>query len=673
MRALSRRWQYLSVSLLLIILVTLLSGSRRETAPALAGIYRDNHLALTIPYNAPHAGSGTLVVELLDPEDQVLGRVERRVDVVNGAGIWKQDIRPAEPLPFDDLVWQRIHFQFQYNNEKTAVLQEIHAVSEILNRPILHIIGQNSYLAGAQAAVRVIVTDSATHEIAGKSSIRIELLEGDKPARILFQGAADHRGTAEAQFRFPAGLVGNYQLHFVAGTPLGDTETTQSVKLEDKTSILLTTEKRMYQPGQTIHIRTLLLDRSDHHAVASGRLTFEILDPHGNKVFKQISATDEYGIASAEFPLADEVNLGAYQLHALLGNPEASSNQAGLTFTVDRYVLPKFKVAIDFAGSNGKPKRDYRPGDHVIGTVQSNYFFGEPVVGGDITVKASSVDVQVAEAASATGHTGKDGAYHFDLRLPHFFAGRLLNNGTAPVLIEATVKDNSGHAEAHTEAVTVSDSSLLVTAIPEGGTLVPGLENQVFLLASYPDGTPAVANLHVHSIDAADQTATTDSRGVAVVRVTPKSKLESLEIIANDRQGNHVSTSVPLQQRGGTDQVLLRPDRAVYKAGDPMQLSIFSTAQSGPAFIDIVKDGQTILTKDIDITHGRAELTVNVTPDMAGTLCINVYRLSGDAQTIGDQRLVFVAPSGELRIQAIADAPVYKPGSDAHIQFPSHE
>ena len=59
------------------------------------------------------------------------------------------------------------------------------------------------------------------------------------------------------------------------------------MRLEDKVSILLTTEKPIYQPGQTIHVRALALDRSNHEAAASRKLTFEVEDSRGNKVFKK--------------------------------------------------------------------------------------------------------------------------------------------------------------------------------------------------------------------------------------------------------------------------------------------------------------------------------------------------------------------------------------------------
>src|ERR1017187_9506141 len=253
--------------------------------------------------------------------------------------------------------------------------------------------------------------------------------EPSQKPRPLFSGRLNRRGTLEAQFRLPAGLTGAAELHFIADTPIGSTEYTQSIRLDDKASILLTTEKPIYQPGQTIHVRALALDRDGHQADSARKLTFELEDSRGNKVFKKITETDKFGIASAEFSLADEVNLGTYHLRALMGSSAAPSNTAEIALDVEHYVLPKFKVDVEFTQKDGKPKRDYRPGDHVTGTVRANYFFGKPVDHADVTIKASSMDVAVFEAASATGKTDDDGGYRFDLKLPGYFAGRPLSQG----------------------------------------------------------------------------------------------------------------------------------------------------------------------------------------------------------------------------------------------------
>jgi uncharacterized protein YfaS (alpha-2-macroglobulin family) len=466
-------------------------------------------------------------------------------------------------------------------------------------------LGQESYIAGAKAAVRVIVMDSNDKAIPGRRSVKIELLDaGNKlaedKARTLFSARLNDRGTTEAQFRFPAGMVGNYKLRYIAETPIGSTEFTQDVRLEDKVSILLTSEKPIYQPGQTIHVRALALNRADHEAAAKRPLTFEVEDSRGNKVFKTVTTTDQFGVASAEFGLADEVNLGTYHLRALMGDAGAPTNTAEIALNVERYVLPKFKVAVEFGENGKKQKRGYQPGDHVTGTVRANYFFGKPVDHAELTMKASAMDVTLFEAASAKGKTDSEGSYHFDLTLPKYFAGRPLDHGAARVLIEATVKDSAGHSESRGQPITVSDSPILITAIPEGGTLVPNLQNQVFILTSYPDGTPATSEVTVRSSGDGDQHVSTDDGGIAIIAIKAKEGKDALGIEARDQEGNQASSKVELEARAGEDQILLRTERAVYRAGERIKLKVFSTKARGAAYVDIVKEGQTVLTRDLD-------------------------------------------------------------------------
>ena len=54
---------------------------------------------------------------------------------------------------------------------------------------------------------------------------------------------------------------------------------------------------------------------------ASDLLTFEVEDAKGNKVFKTTLKTSEFGIASVDFQLADEVNMGDYQVRAVHRRP----------------------------------------------------------------------------------------------------------------------------------------------------------------------------------------------------------------------------------------------------------------------------------------------------------------------------------------------------------------
>jgi uncharacterized protein YfaS (alpha-2-macroglobulin family) len=649
----------------------LLAGTSGPENPApVSATYVRGVLRAAIPYHASRAGAGLLTLEVVNPEDEILARSERRTSVPAGAGVWRDDLRLTRPLATGELAWHRLRYQFAYDAAGTAPVHGVEAISDILRMPELRIVGQQTWLSGAPAAVRVVVSDSRNDPIPGAGSVRIALNMPDGKQLPLYSGALNARGTAEAQFRVPAGLTGTFPVRYTAETPLGSAEYTQQVRLEDQVSTLLTTEKPIYQPGQTIHVRALTLNRASHEAIAARKLTFELEDARGNRIFRQAAQTSKFGVASAAFSLADEVNPGTWHLRAMVEdtNNKDGHHAAELALSVQRYVLPKFKVAVEFANNDQRAKRCYRPGDHVAGTVRANYFFGKPVDSAEITVAASAIDTGVSEVASVRGKTDGDGAYRFDLRLPDYFIGRPLDRGVARVLIEARVKDNAAHTESRGEPITVSESPLILTAVPEGGTLIPHLDNRIFVLASYPDGSPARADVTVEPAGNPVRRVSTDAGGVAIVTLLAHES-PALAITAADKDGNHASASVKLEARAGEDQILLRTERAIYKAGDRIALRVFSTRKRGAAYVDVIRDGQTILTRDVDLADGAAELGFAVTAAMAGTLDCNVYLFGSNGRPVADHRLVFVQPADELKIETTADAAEYKPGGEARVRF----
>src|ERR1035441_10589855 len=83
-----------------------------------AATYSGGTLRLTIPFRGLHPGSGQLTVEVLDPEDGVLGRAQRRVDVAEGAGSWREEIALDRAPSLDDMVWQRVRYRFTYSKSE---------------------------------------------------------------------------------------------------------------------------------------------------------------------------------------------------------------------------------------------------------------------------------------------------------------------------------------------------------------------------------------------------------------------------------------------------------------------------------------------------------------------------------------------------------------------------
>ena len=145
-----------------------------DATPTMAATYSQGSLHINIPYQATRAGSGQLTLEVLDPDDHVVGSATRRLQVAEGQGRWQDTIKLHKPVPLDDLVWHRVRYRFEYDGENNARLEGTESISQILLRPVVHILAQQSYLAGSRAAVRVIATDSNNEVIPGRSSVRIE-------------------------------------------------------------------------------------------------------------------------------------------------------------------------------------------------------------------------------------------------------------------------------------------------------------------------------------------------------------------------------------------------------------------------------------------------------------------------------------------------------------------
>ena len=196
--------------------------------------YSHGVLHVAIPYQDAKPGAGRLTLEVLGPEDQVLSRVEKDKTITKSSGEWKEELKLDKPVPLDELVWHRVRYRFAYEGKKFEDLNGVESISQILRMPVLHIRGQQSYLAGSQAAVRVVVTDSHNDPIPGRASLRIDLEAGQQPRRTLYSGRLNSHGTSEASIEFPAGLTGNCALHYVTDTTIGSRNTRRACGCKTK-------------------------------------------------------------------------------------------------------------------------------------------------------------------------------------------------------------------------------------------------------------------------------------------------------------------------------------------------------------------------------------------------------------------------------------------------------
>ncbi|NIO72745.1 MAG: hypothetical protein GTN71_27945, partial [Anaerolineae bacterium] len=219
------------------------------------------------------------------------------------------------------------------------------------------ILGQSRFVPGSQAALRVAVRDVRDASPVAGAALKVSMRpQSGGKAITLFEGTTDEHGTADVSFQVPETEDPAQNLIIETRSDLGRDEMERPVTVKRDYKVLLTTDKPLYQPGQTIHIRALALGAFDLHPAGGQPVEFVVADGKGNKVFRKTVTTSQYGIAAVDFVLADEVNTGRYKISAEL---EKTSSER--TVTVQHYVLPKFKIDVE------TDKSFYRPGDLVSG------------------------------------------------------------------------------------------------------------------------------------------------------------------------------------------------------------------------------------------------------------------------------------------------------------------
>src|SRR5262245_55502551 len=340
------------------------------------------------------------------------------------------------------------------------------------------------YAAGSKVALRCGVhgVRSLTDTVAlPGSEVFIRIAEKDGETRKLFQGQTGRDGLVTTEFEMPATIpAGQYELVISTKSALGEEKLRHAIKVKADAKVLLVSDRPIYQPGHLMHLRALALSSFDQKPIGDKDILFEVEDSKGNKVFKRTFKTNEFGVASVDFQLADEVNMGDYHIRAVVGEARAEK-----TVNVKRYVLPKFKVEVK------ADKTFYLPKETVKVELQSDYFFGKPVAKAKLEVTASTFDIAFRKFHTWNGATDANGHAKFEIQLPDYFVGQPLQKGDAIVKLDVKVLDSADHAENITKSYTVSDQPIRVSLIPEGGKLAPGLENRVFAAAIYPDGSPA--------------------------------------------------------------------------------------------------------------------------------------------------------------------------------------
>ncbi len=516
--------------------------------------------------------------------------------------------------------------------------------------------GVDGYVALVPRVLRAGETESVSLTLfngrqLADGMVRVKLSQKDAPT---LESTARIDGKGTVQIDIPLGATGEYGVT-VEGP--GFKDRTQ-VQVQSGALLFLETDKPIYKPGQTILMRVVALN-SELKPLAT-QAAVEVTDAKGVKVFKQDVQTDEFGMATLELPLSNELNLGVWKVRT----------QAGDTFTdtdvrVEEYVLPKYEVNVETA------KTWFLVNEQIAGHVTAQYSFGKPV-NGELTVKATRY-VGIWEEFAAFTAPVTDGAADFSIKPAEYVAGVPEAGGLGNVQLDVTVTErNTGYVEKTTELVTVAAAPVTLQLIPESSVFKPGLPFNVLLVSETPDGQPVESkvNFDVYYMDEKYQQMGEEhkevetKRGTTLVTLDPPDGAVRLNINAYTGDawtGKEVTAGyspsgnfIHVEQREPLD----------LKAGDAARFHVDSTSEARAFYYEVVSRDRVVFTGATD----SADIEFKVTPAMSSSARLLVYQVLPTSEVAAD--FIPFESAGEYphTVTAAFSEDEAKPGDDLEVE-----
>ncbi len=510
---------------------------------------------------------------------------------------------------------------------------------------------------GKQVAYRVIARHPLTQKRLPGREVELQL-EREEETVETFRGTTDESGAAVIEVQVDD--AGEYVVEVGAAGVVPATPVAETVNVEaNGNKLLLTTDKPIYKPGQTIQLRALALARGGNSPVAEEEATFEVEDGKGNKVFKKTLKTDEFGIASIPFTIGNVVNEGTYEVRVQVGDVTSQK-----TVEVSQYALPKFNLVTTL------DRPWYSPGDTISGVVDARYFFGKAVDGGSIEVEAATLDVGRNVYQQVMGTTNDEGRFEFSVSTPETLVGLPLEQGLALINLTITATDTAGQVVAKEVLVRVAAEPVNVSLVPEGTELVPGIDNVLSLFVTDPLGSPlagAEATITPKGGEAIE--LTTDEFGQASLTWAPEGDVEQVSVDVDAGDVSVHGLTFDFASQSGTDHVLVRTDKSLYDVGEAVDIEVLTSDEGGSIFVDWLNNGQAIDLRTLEPKDGAASLEISLDEDHLGDNRIEAYIVQEDGNIVRAGRTIFVRNASGLSVEIETDQDIYEPGAPASITF----
>ena len=552
----------------------------------------------------------------------------------------------------------------------------------------------------AASGTRYLFRVRAEHPVTRKPVEAVRLhaeitFEGGEPT-VTSESLTDSQGQATFEVVLPRDIKTNGEIK-VSGTRKGlSVEVEGDIRFDRYVRISVSTDKSIYQPGQTIHTRILALEPS-MRALKAAELTLKITDPEDTVVHRASLKTSRFGVASDDWSIPPNTRLGDYRIKFDRDEDDPEDVYSpDYKIRVSRYELPNFTVS-------AKPDRGfYLPDQNAEIQIRADYLFGQPVTRGRVrVVRETSRDWnyreqkwEIEENESCEGELDQAGSFvaHLNLTEKHNeLAGRDYSR-FEDVTYTAYVTDlTTNKTEQRRVALRVSKEPIHIYLIDDGDKVL-GQPMNLYVSTCYADGTPAQCEIKVSQSlsDSGSDTRVTRTRplrtintnryGVArcagiVLKADHHGTLKNrgfgqleVALVARDRDGRTGHTTRTIWSQS-TNLIYVATNKTLYKPGEPIDVEVSATSRPSRLLIDVTQGFRLIHSQVVSLVNGHGRFTLPYRKEFQDDVTIAAYVYERGKNFDSGVREVLFPRRHELKLNLNMSQQQYRPGEQASATF----
>jgi hypothetical protein len=404
----------------------------------------------------------------------------------------------------------------------------------------------------------------------------------------------------------------------------------------------VTTDKPIYRTGEKLYVRGVVLSADGHSPMTSTRTAnFEIKGPKGDTVASGVSAIID-SIVGFSWDIPASQAGGEYTVRIFHPSGDAPAERK---FDIRAYRAPRLKSQIVFV------RDGYGPGDTVAANLHVERAEGGVPARAKVSVTARVDDEETWKGETTVDGSGNAGA---TFKLPTAIAR---GEGVIAMIIQ-----DGGTVETATKTIPILLHTMDLAIYPEGGDLIAGLTNRVYIEGKTPAQKPAdMAGLIVNAAGKEVATFRTEHEGRGRFSFVP-AKGEAYSLRVTEPAGIKKVFPLPAVKESG---IVLSSTSEVTPRQQDVVLRIASTAD-GAYNVALTQRGKEFSFKSIRLKANQpADVAFTVPRSLDGVIVATVY---DDRKTPMAERLLFRQPEHNLKVQIVADRTDYVPGDKVNLR-----